>query len=416
MPRIGLLLISVLTGCVLVGCRKPEPVDFQTWSPVKDQSRMSLDSPFGKLVIAGEALDDAAVAIAPRNKKGLKTNPLTVRVSFFPEQKRDARNLMAPFRSKVLTLVNQGVTIDYSPIGLAPSPRYLHGLRLIGLSLIWDIDEAIKAGKPENAIKGCTMATKFGAILMNGAAYEATLGAYLVDQARLKMIPLLPSLGAGQLSSLASGMQRAFQPRPNLAKTVANEGANMLLGIQQVQDAYTGKKLDDLQKTLGTSTKETLNSLRALQEKPEKAKSVFDWVGNDIRAKIAWTTKKEASPRDAGAPPTLETRSNWKMLHRYLATNLDNLLPQLQATCARTQLFIIECYLRQRVKMDQLLPKNLNSFSASARRDPFTGEDFFYHAGPKEFLLYSAGEDGIDNGGETDTTFKSPDMKIEVKN
>ena len=101
------------------------------------------------------------------------------------------------------------------------------------------------------------------------------------------------------------------------------------------------------------------------------------------------------------------------MLYRYFGSNIENLVPLLQSTYCRTQLFILECYLKQKLKVQKPLPNNLEAFSRSAILDPFTGEPFYYKAGDNSYILYSAGEDGIDNGGATDSSYRYPDMKLE---
>jgi hypothetical protein len=74
---------------------------------------------------------------------------------------------------------------------------------------------------------------------------------------------------------------------------------------------------------------------------------------------------------------------------------------------------MLECYLRQKVKLKTPLPTSLAVFSPQAVRDPFTGKPFFYQSGEGEFKVYSAGSDGIDDGGESNESFDSPDLVIE---
>jgi hypothetical protein len=101
------------------------------------------------------------------------------------------------------------------------------------------------------------------------------------------------------------------------------------------------------------------------------------------------------------------------MFYRYFGSSIENLVPMLQSTYCRTQLFILECYLKQKMKLQKPLPRSLSLFSKSAIIDPFTAEPFFYKAGQSSYLLYSAGEDGIDNGGATDSSFRFPDLMLE---
>ncbi len=65
------------------------------------------------------------------------------------------------------------------------------------------------------------------------------------------------------------------------------------------------------------------------------------------------------------------------------------------------------------MKFQKPLPSSLSAFSESATIDPFTGEKFYYKASSLSYLLYSAGEDLVDDGGKTDSSFRIPDLLLE---
>jgi hypothetical protein len=419
MPRIGkhyraswILTIAASAALLTSGCRRAETVTFTEWSS-KTVTSIDPTSPQAKIINIGESVERAAIAMAPLDKKGKPSNPLTSRTTFFPQQKKDARRIIGNSRAVLLSSIQKGMNWSHQPVGLDPAPAYLRGLRLIGYSILWEIEDSLRTEKYDGAVTGCINAHKVGAALLHGGGFEASLGCYLIDESRKKVLTKIGMFSALQLGNLAQGLQNSWGYRPDLARPIEHEKASMLLALQQAQDLFEAKKLDKLRERIGSSSRETIDLLQSIVDKPAKGKDVFDWVGKDIRARSEWLLKKAKDPRNAGPPPELRERRNWRLLYRYLATNLDSLVPHLLTTSTRTQLFIVECYLRQKVKVKRPLPKVLKAFSPSAVRDPYSGRPFFYKAEGQEFRIYSAGEDGIDNGGETDSAFKAPDMTVE---
>ena len=192
-----------------------------------------------------------------------------------------------------------------------------------------------------------------------------------------------------------------------------NERENMLLTLQQAQDLFAENKLDQLQLKLGSSSKDVIEQLKSLENDQAKGKELFDWIGNDISTRTEWYLKKVKNPRKLSLPPKLDEKKQYRMLYRYFGSNIQNLVPLLQATYCRTQLFILEVYLSQKQKAQRPLPETLEAFSRSAVLDPFTGDPFYYKVNQNTYIIYSAGENGIDNLGETDSSYRYPDMTLE---
>ena len=74
----------------------------------------------------------------------------------------------------------------------------------------------------------------------------------------------------------------------------------------------------------------------------------------------------------------------------------------------RTLLLLIEALVLQEAKVKGSAPLKL-----PPTLDPFTGLPLLYVPKGRDFLLYSAGADGVDNGGETDETYSRPDLLLE---
>lgn len=412
MPRIGKQIFVGFFIVALVGCRKSAPVSFTHWGPT-ERALDTADPAYARLIAAGQEVDLKARSSVKVDSKGRPSSLLTTRTTFFPKQKAEARAIIGSSANKALQAAGELRSFSYTPVGLGAPPPYLSGLKLIGLSLIWNIEQATADHDLDKAIVACGQATKLGFALMGGGAYEASLGASLINQARAKLVPHIGSLSSNQLGKLGLTLQRASTGRPAMQISVENERDNMLLSLQQAQDMFASNQLDRLQERLGSSAKDQIEQLQSLQDDQEKGKLIFDWIGNDISMRTDWFLKKVKDPRKVGPPPKLDQKKSYAMLYRYFGTNIENLVPLLQSTYCRTQLFVLECYLKQKQKMQKPLPNSLSKFSRSAILDPFTGEPFYYKAGSSSYILYSAGEDGIDNGGKTDSSFRFPDLLLE---
>ena len=358
---------------------------------------------------AGDAVNILAKESVRPDSKGRVPAPITTRTTFFPKQKAEAIKIIGKSRSAALSAASELGLLNYTPLGLAPPPSYLSGLRLIGLSFLWDIDEAIANHDFDKAIVACGSSTRLGCALMSGGASEASLGAAMINQARQKMVPVLGSFSGLQLGKLGSAIQKASANRPAMQISIENERDNMLLSLQQAQDFFEKNQLDRLQVQLGVSAKDSIDMLQAMEKDQEKGRALFNWIGSDISARTEWYLKRVKNPRQAGVPPKKDETKSKLMLYRYFGTNIENLVPVLQATYCRTELFVLECYLKQKMKLQKELPASLDVFSKSATIDPFTGEPFYYKRGISSYLLYSAGEDGFDDGGDTDATCRRPE-------
>ncbi|MEI7985120.1 MAG: hypothetical protein WCI55_05780 [Armatimonadota bacterium] len=413
MPRIGNVLFIALLTPGISGCRKPAEVTFTKWATQESRVSNSENSESNRLMATGNTVEQQAKLTAKPDAKGRLAAPITTRTNFFPKQKTEARKVIGNSRAEALSAAQKIKTINYVPTGLALPPPYLSGLRLIGSSIIWDIEDAIHNHDYDKAIVACGSATTLGNSLMSGGANEASLGASLINQARQKMVPILGSLSGFQLGKLGSAIQKASSNRPPIYIAIQNEKDNMLLCLQQAQDLFETKKLDQLQERIGLSTKDSIDLLKGFEKEPEKAKALFDSIGNDIVARSDFYLKLVKNPQMSGLPPNKDEKKSKLMLFRYFSSNLESLVPMMRTTYCRTQLFILECYLKQKMKFQKPLPPSLSAFSESATIDPFTGEKFYYKAGQLSYLLYSAGEDLVDDGGKTDSSFRDPDLLLE---
>ena len=409
MPRIGVLFLGAFL--CLAGCQSKEEVKFTSWAP--EPAAVPLSGSFARLVQIGDAVEQEAKSKA--FYKGKPTPPITTRTSFFGKEKRQANAIIGVNKAALISLASLKIEMQFQPLGLGDPPTYLRGIRLIGESMLWDLEDALASQNLDLAIQRCGQLTRLGSQLLGGGAYEAALGISLVDRARATLAPALGQLGAGQLGVLAKQVGSAITSRPNLTVCLENEAANMLLALQQAQDLAQKRDFKKLEEQLGKSAHDEVALLKSVSRDLSKVASVFDWIGEDIRDRSKWHFEQMRQPNSELNPPVLKSRKSWRVMYRYFASNLDSLAPYVKKCAARTQLFMLECYLRQKVKLKSPLPTSLAVFSPQSARDPFTGKPFFYQSGEGEFKVYSAGSDGIDDGGESNESFDSPDLVIESR-
>jgi hypothetical protein len=444
MPRSGKRILARTQGAVfllclsIAGCKKEAPVTFSVWH--ESEKAVTLEPKFSRILALSQQIDSEAESIAQiaTNNARIKAEkayrakvraekkpyvakdvpkptlpPVTRRTTFYEPEKVQAKRAIGSRGDQIIRLIESGASFQSVHEGLQQKHDYLRGLNLVGLQYLWQIESAIRDENYSMAIEPAYRATLLGFFLVKGSGFDASLGASLVDEVRKRFVPVMGKLDPVQLGRLATKMQKANKIRPSLEIPLKNEEINMLIGLQEAQDLYIAKKFKDLKAYLGSGSEDIVENLESLKDKPDRAKGVFDWIGNDIKDRSAWRLSKVRTPQNPGKAPEFEDRKNWRLLHRYFATNLDNMLPMLQTTYARTGLFILDCYLRQTVKFKKPLPPSLDAFSKSATIDPFTGKQFYYKVTGSTYSLYSAGEDGIDNLGETNNVQKSPDLLIE---
>ena len=436
--RIQILWLNFVTLLICVGCKHQENTSFSNWSRTTDTDstnakfiefintarQIDLDADMyasNESVKKQKAVESEYRAKAAKLKKPFVASevPKTVvrsvtrRTTYFASDKKVAMSVIGDRRYSLLNIIKMGTKFHHEPEGLNKDHSYLRGLNIVGNSYIWELEDAIATEKFDNIQEPAYKATLLGCFLLGGSGFDATLGASLIDQTRVRLISVVSKLDQNQLSKLAAKLQSAFKHRPSITLALSHERDDMLQALQETQDLYTSKKYSELRKYLGKGSEDSVNQLISLESKPEKAKDVFDWIGNDINKRSEWRIKRLKNPLEYVEPPILVDRKNWRLLYRYFGTNLDNLAPLLQTCYARSQMFILDCYLRKLVTSGKPLPDTLALFSTDSIRDPFTGKPFYYTKTQTSYLLYSTGEDGVDNLGESLGIQKAPDLTLE---
>jgi len=117
--------------------------------------------------------------------------------------------------------------------------------------------------------------------------------------------------------------------------------------------------------------------------------------------------------RQALSAPAPARQRPWKRFAMAFFGIGKPILAMNDATCARTQLLILECVLMSRAKSDGRTPDDLRGFTRSLTIDPYSGQPFVYRTDGKSYRLYSVGSDLVDDNGDTDESFSKPDLTLE---
>lgn len=293
------------------------------------------------------------------------------------------------------------------------------GWRLLGRGLVWKIELAAKQGDYDAAVRCTVLAHEFGLDLLGGGALEASLGMAIADDARKAIAPSLQKLSATQLETLSNGVARALSRKPDLAETIENEKLNMLAGVQTLQDAYRAEEWGQLVKSMGPDIRPAVDRLRKYRdEEPREGVAYFKNLADEAADEAYYVTKLAAEPanqRTRVTEPVLKTERPWRRFSRHFFGTLRPLLQQHDETIARTRLLVVESKLQKLARTSSAYPKDLSAFSKAIAVDPYTGQPFAYRADGGDCRVYSVGSDLTDDGGQTDESFSSPDLRLELR-
>lgn len=398
------MAVPVMAALLLVGCgKKPEPA-FTTWAKEPEPYAPSASSgnAFDTYVIAGQQVESTAAKYLDR-------------VSFYPGQQAAATNLIAGQFKDVVNATSKPCDFKFAASKPFEKPRDHQGWRLIGRVFAWKAADASKAGNYDEAIHIAVIGTRFGFDLTGGGAMDASLGLAIVDDIRHQLIPYLDKMSPEQLLKLSDGMREALSRQAPVATTMKNESGNILLGVQQVQDDFSANKLDDLQEELGTTVKESVEYLKGLQDKKlDERQNYFNGFAEEAEANVTAFTAAAALPTMKRSRPLevkLKQERPWRRFAPHFFGTLQPLLDIHDATTARTRLLVVTSSLMSQKEKKQL--PSLSSFPAELATDPYSGKPFIFRTDGPEFVIYSIGPNGKDDGGDTDSTFTNPDLTLE---
>lgn len=391
-----------IAAVLLAGCSGSPPPSYPQWSKRAQTLRgVNPVSPaFAAFTHAGvEAETDGAKYVD--------------RVVFTPDQRRALQSAILPAVNEVRRQTGKAVDFQFKPRDPFEPAPYQKGWRLIGRSLVWDIQAS--GDNLDKAIVGTVQATSFGFGLTGGGATDASLGLTVADEARKAIVGRLDEMSAVQLDRLASSMEKVLSLKPTLQGTIENEHQQMLAAVQAVQDAYERDRYDDLKSKLGPDVRDAVQYLQDMHsDDARKRPSYFEKFAAEADAEADWLSKACLQPAVKRQPPEEpKTDRPWRKFAKQFFSTCRPLLAMNDATLARTRLLILNCRILALIKRSGSAPAELGQFSARLRQDPYSGLPFVYRADGSDYYLYSVGADFKDDGGQTDETYTTPDLTLE---
>ncbi len=405
-PRSSFLL-AALCAIGVAGCGPGSPPIMPTWS----SKELSYTPEEG----SSNAYD--AYALIARNVEETVPAPLLNRVFFDPDHEKEALLRVEKPLGLLVAATKKRCEFRYSAPPMFTPPPYQRGWRLIGRAMRWKIEGACATGSFDEAINYEIAATKFGFDLTGGSATDASLGFEIANEARRAIAPFIARCGAAQLEVLSDGLTSALDGKPSLKVTIEHEHTRMLEGVQYVQDAYVNGRFDDLMKNMKEDVRDGVAYLRDLKGQDSKKRpAYFEGFAHEADEVARWLTviaDLPATQRKTEPTPDLGSQRPWKSFAQQFFTTAQPLLKIQDCTIARTRLAILTCQILREVKAVQAAPKDLQRFPKNLTLDPYTGREFAYRASGPVFDVYSLGADGIDNAGDTDESFSTPDLRLE---
>lgn len=399
------LVLACLALGGLAGCRSAPVPELPTYGPVEARyaPATGTDNAFDGYALAALAVE------------GLAGRDLS-RVSFTPEQRLSEQKRCEPYVRQIARAATRSCRFEFTPRGTFDPVPYARGWRLLGDCLCWDLQQAVVANSLDRAVSDAILATRFGFDLTGGGAVEATVGLHIVDDARRALLPALDRLSAKQLRTLESGLKGALERRPPISQAIDNERADTHQAIQDLQDHARGGTLASFETAFGPDVREPIEYLQNLGPDDPKRAEFFKTLAEYTDALDAYAARIAGLPavvREKVAAPPLPSNRAWRRLAKYVALAPLPLLRIDDVTLARTRLFVIVAELERRRKLGMPLPASLGGFSKPLSIDPYTGAPFIYRTDGEDFKVYSVGQDGLDNAGQTDAAFLEPDLTLE---
>ncbi len=395
------MLIGAAVVCVLTGCHHPPAAPFETFSVRSASAETAGDPTFAAYVLAAKQ----AASAEPK---------LTERIRLLPSEERKLGLQLDPAIATIVARAGKVGVLPKRPTSPSEARPQLRAWALILRGITDKLDRSIHEGKLDDVVRLTVAGTQFAVALTGGCMEDASVGFAGIDSIRRTVLPHLPTMGAGQLNQLSQGLEVALRSRPNPSLTLDQELAQMLECVDFIQDKFARQKEDDLVEQLGTGAEEAVRALKEIRGKSDTERvAYFRELADDARRRTDRVRKLldvRAADRKREKDPN--RKKPWAFFARNFFGAIDQ-LPALQDRfLARTRLFALQARIYSRIKVDRRAPANIASISDVLRIDPYTGKTLNYRAAGVDFQLYSAGEDGKDDGGTTDAEGLSPDIVL----
>lgn len=411
--REGSRLVAAIGLLLAVGCRADPPADYPVWA--------ELPAPVHVDTGSGRAFDWYASASLSTEEKASR---FLTRVSLLPKERATVVELLAPEMALVDRASRSRLDFRFQPTPVGSPSAFHGGWLMLGRAIAWRVESAVVGKQYDEAVGWTIVATRFGFDLTHGGISDASLGFSIVELARRAIIPALPELSAAQHRRLVDGSVDALNRAAPAETALRHEHRNMLLAVQHIQDRYRAREFEELKAELGLSVRDAVEYLRRLSNEDAARRPAYfqgfadesqKWVDHWVELSKLNAAQRQAlfDRRQSEEPVGLAEYRPWRRFSRALFASGGTYLRQRDAALARTRLLALECWVRGRIRSVGAAPPNLTGAPPALLTDPYNGLPFVYGAQGDQFRLYSVGPNLIDDGGETDDRFVSPDLTIE---
>lgn len=394
-----------IVAILLAGCNRTRSVVFPTWTP-PTANVLTANNDFNQFQqLATDTLQNCSAYTKYLNLSG--------------RDQVACDRLLRPQYLALQTLVTQSCTFQFEPKSPFTNDPLIQGWGFLGNHIAWRISYELSEGNTDKAISDFIVGVKFCQILLGGDASDAILGDELMNRMRVAITPHLLSMGAGQLESLSGGIANALVSRPLRANVIANESSEMMRTVDAIQKMALAHHFNRLSLDIGQAGQPAIESLSLLPSvRSQAGLTFFQGLANDATRETQWLSDNANLPANKRAKAVdffkrSQKKAGWKSISSSMFTVGNSWLQEDDSNLARMRLLVLYCRLLAESKTNHVAPAAIPSDVAIYDIDPFTGKPFFYVPNGTQFLIYSAGANGLDDGGQTDSSFTAPDLFLE---
>lgn len=299
----------------------------------------------------------------------------------------------------------------YSPIAPFERVPFREGWIKIARALTWYIEDLAAQGRTMEAARWTIVATTFGLDLCGGTMSDATLGYEIANDARAVIAGSLTSLSASELNELGTGIARALDRMPRAETTIANESVQMLTAIKLIQSSHQNGTLDALAKSFYGRSRAAIASLSKFDD---QKRSVFFRSLLNEQVRVVERLVDDASQPGAMRGELVSSLSGeGKVLAEDFFYGGDSWLRLRDKSLARTRLLALTAFVIATAQSSGKAPESLDEIRTGLDLDPYTNKKMGYIPLGRDFIMYSFGEDGKDDRGDSDSKRLSPDIRLE---
>lgn len=386
---------GMLTG-VLWGCAPQARIPLR---PIAQERTAEATEPTNAYRKAAEAALNAEAAVGDKGKRSRFSQSL--------------RERLLPKLRPAMRLAEQSLNGEYEPayspsVPEAQDPNH-NGWRLIGAAYRWKIEAALEKESFSDAAQNAGKLARFGARIAEGDSRDLSLGLSLLGSARDLMAPHLSKLDAASLESLSSDFTRALADLPTIDGVLARQSDCVALGLQSIQDDHAAGRHQALIERLGPRSAKAVRQMERLSDL--EAAQFFDGMAADAIAQAEFLRDQAqyaVSMREEEDRP----RQQWSALSRHYTRTLDATLETYDLQVTKCRLFVLNCRVEGHVRIAGSPPVDLAAAPKNLRIDPYSGEEFGYRTAEAAYRIYSCGDDGRYDGGESDESGMAPDIVL----